>query len=100
MGCTREEAVQITRPPGGRVFPHPPAGPLRQVAGPAGSGAPAGHSRLPHSRAYVRRVAGLPFTKNPVRARIFFSPTLLWYERIFHAGAESGIKQFGKGTLR
>ena len=46
MGCTREEAVQITRPPGGRVFPHPPAGPLRQVAGPAGSGAPAGHSRL------------------------------------------------------
>jgi len=25
-GCTREEAVQITCPPGGRVFSHPPAG--------------------------------------------------------------------------
>jgi hypothetical protein len=55
---------------------------------------------LPHPRAYMPGPAGLSFPEKPARARVFFSPTSLWYERIFHAGAGDAIKQFWKETLR
>ena len=72
----------------------------------SGADAAPGYPHLPHPGRAARGPAlyagggGDFFPKKPVRARVFFSPTLLWYERIFHAGAGDAIKQFWKGTVR